>query len=163
QGRPGGAARHPMDELKRATGSGAADQAAALDKAGARKTRALKKYEAAPIAGGHAAGHHPGEPDLALFSPFGPLIATAVLPLALTDEINRYGDQVVGDRPGKEFLVPKEVALDGAEQSLMRHTEALIRRYLALIDEPATAPVTIDVFWIVSQGPSTPSPVHFHS
>jgi hypothetical protein len=45
-----------MDELKQATGRGAPDQA------GARKTRALKKYEAAPIAGGHAAGRHPGEP-----------------------------------------------------------------------------------------------------
>jgi hypothetical protein len=146
-----------MDELKQATGRGAPDQA------GARKTRALKKYEAAPIAGGHAAGRHPGEPDLALFSPFGPLIAKAVMPHALIERLNRYGDQVVGDRPGKEFLVPKEVALDGGENALMRHTEALIRRYLALIDEPATAAVTIDVFWIVSQGPTTPSPVHFHS
>jgi hypothetical protein len=85
------------------------------------------------------------------------------MPHALIERLNRYGDQVVGDRPGKEFLVPKEVALDGGENALMRHTEALIRRYLALIDEPATAAVTIDVFWIVSQGPTTPSPVHFHS
>jgi hypothetical protein len=148
-----------MDELKPAAANGTP----ALDEAAARKTRALKKYEAAPIAGSHAAGGHPGEPGLALFSPFGPLIAQAVMPGSLIERINRYGDQVVGGRPGKEFLVPKAVALDGGDDSLMQHTEALIRRYLTLIDEPAAGPVTIDVFWIVSQGPGTPSPVHFHS
>ena len=85
------------------------------------------------------------------------------MPPPLIERLNRYGDRIVGDRPGMEFLVPKDVALDGGEQSLMRETEALIRRYLTLIDEPATGAVTIDVFWIVSQGPGTPSPVHFHS
>lgn len=127
------------------------------------KTRALKKYEAAPLPSATSPGQHPGEPDLALFSPFGPLIAQAAVPEALIERINRYGDQVVGDRPGKEFLVPRDVALDGGAQSLMRHTETLIRRYLALIDEPVTGAITVDAFWIVSQGPGTPSPVHFHS
>jgi hypothetical protein len=83
--------------------------------------------------------------------------------MELLGGIDFAGDRVVGDRPGKEFLVPKDVALDGGAQSLMRQTEALIRRYLALIDEPASGAITIDVFWIVSQGPGTPSPVHFHS
>jgi len=136
----------------------------ALNKTGTlNKTRALKKYEAAPSPRGHAPGRHPDEPDLALFSPFGPLITQAVMPQSLIARINAYADQVVGDRPGKEFLVPKDIALDGGEQSLMRQTENLIRRYLALIDEPASGAIKIDVFWIVSQGPGTPSPVHFHS
>ncbi len=146
-----------MDELERL----AAESSGRL---GTRqKTRALKKYEAAPVPRGHVAGEHPGEPDLALFQPFGPLIARTQLPPALIERLNRYGDQVVGDRPGKEFLVPDEVARDGGEHSLMRQTQALIRRYLAQIDEPDTGAVTIDVFWIVSQGAGTPSPVHFHS
>jgi hypothetical protein len=130
-----------------------------------RKTRALKKYEAAPIPSGHAVGEHPGEPDLALFSPFGPLIAQTQMPAAVIERLNRYGDQVVGDRPGREFLVPQDVALEGGDLSLMQQTKMLIRRYLARIDEPvpAAGAITVDVFWIVSQGAGTPSPVHFHS
>jgi hypothetical protein len=62
-----------------------------------------------------------------------------------------------------EFLLPKEVVLDGGEQSLMRVTENLIRRYLALSDEPPAGDIKIEVFWIVSQRAGTPSPVHFHS
>ena len=123
------------------------------------KTRALKKYEAAPVAFATA----PGDPGLALFSPFGPLIAQAAMPQALVDKINRYADQVVRDDVGMEFLLPKDVVADGGEQSLMRQTESLIRRYLLLIDEPAAGAIKIDVFWIVSQRAGTPSPVHFHS
>ena len=133
-------------------------------KTNAKKTRALKKYEAAPVAFATDPGDPSlGDPSLALFSPFGPLIAQAVMPQALVERINRYADQVVGDGAGMEFLVPKEVALDGGEQSLMRQTENLIRRYLALSDEPPAADIKIDVFWIVSQRAGTPSPVHFHS
>ena len=133
-------------------------------KTNAKKTRALKKYEAAPVAYATDPGDPSlGDPSLALFSPFGPLIAQAAMPQALVERINRYADQVVGDGAGREFLVPKNLALDGGEQSLMRLTEILIRRYLALADEPPAADVNIDVFWIVSQQAGTPSPVHFHS
>jgi Putative 2OG-Fe(II) oxygenase len=125
----------------------------------AAKTRALKKYEAAPV----AFATEPGDPSLALFSPFGPLIAQAVMPQGLVQRINRYADRVVGDSAGAELLLPKEVVLDGGEQSLVRQTENLIRRYLRLIDEPSTAEIKVDVFWIVSQRAGTPSPVHFHS
>jgi Putative 2OG-Fe(II) oxygenase len=128
-------------------------------KANAKKTRALKKYEAAPV----AFATESGDPDLALFSPFGPLIAQAPMPDALVERINRYADQVVRHDAGMEFMLPKEVVLDGGEQSLMRQTENLIRRYLLLIDEPPAGAITIDVFWIVSQYAGTPSPVHFHS
>ncbi len=133
-------------------------------KTNAKKSRALKKYEAAPV----AFATDPGDPSLgdqslALFSPFGPLIAQAAMPQALVERINRYADQVVGDGAGMEFLVPKEIVLDGGEQSLMRQTQNLIRRYLALSDEPPAADIKIDVFWIVSQRAGTPSPVHFHS
>jgi Putative 2OG-Fe(II) oxygenase len=133
-------------------------------KTNAKKTRALKKYEAAPVAFATDPGDPSlGDPSLALFSPFGPLIAQAAMPQALVERINRYADQVVGDGAGMEFLLPKEVVLDGGEQSLMRLTENLIRRYVAQSDEPAPENVKIDVFWIVSQRAGTPSPVHFHS
>ena len=128
-------------------------------KTNAKKSRALKKYEAAPVAFATAAG----DPSLALFSPFGPLIAQATMLQGLVERMNRYADQVVGDGAGQEFLLPKEVVLDGGEQSLMRQTENLIRRYVALSDEPPAGDIKIDVFWIVSQRAGTPSPVHFHS
>jgi uncharacterized protein (TIGR02466 family) len=123
------------------------------------KTRALKKYEAAPIAYATEAG----DPPLSLFSPFGPLIAQAAAPEALVEKINRYADRLVRDSAGAEFLLPRELAFDGGEQSLTHYTEKLIRRYLHTIDEDAASRIRIDVFWIVSQGPGTPSPVHFHS
>jgi hypothetical protein len=122
------------------------------------KTRALKKYEAAPV----AFATEPGDPPLSLFSPFGPLIAQAATPASLIERINRYADGVV-TATGSEFLLPKQLVADGGEHSLMRHTENLIRRYLGLIDEDTTSRITIDVFWIVSQFAGTPSPVHFHS
>ncbi|HEY1982448.1 MAG TPA: putative 2OG-Fe(II) oxygenase [Xanthobacteraceae bacterium] len=122
------------------------------------KTRALKKYEAAPVS--HAT--EPGDPPLSLFSPFGPLIAQAMMPPVLVDRINRYADGVVQQDAGSEFLLPKEIGF-GGEQSLARFTEALISRYLRLINEDPAGRIRIDVFWIVSQYAGTPSPVHFHS
>jgi hypothetical protein len=123
------------------------------------KTRALKKYEAAPV----ARSTEPGDPQLNLFAPFGPLIAQAEVPLALIETINRYADRHVRPGVGSELLLPKELVLEGGEHSLMRRTENLIRRYVPLTDEPAPSRIKIDVFWIVSQYAGTPSPVHFHS
>ena len=131
-----------------------------MDAIGERaKSRSLKKYEASPLP--HA--HDGGDPPLSLFSPFGPLITRAVMPQSLVDRINRYADQVVQPDKSSEFLLPKEVVVDGGEQSLIRRTEQLIRRYLKLADERADGQIKIDVFWIVSQRAGTPSPVHFHS
>jgi hypothetical protein len=123
------------------------------------KTRALKKYEAAPIAYATA----PGDPPLNLFSPFGPLIAQAAIPQSLVDKINRYADAYVRENGWGEFLLPKELVFDGGEESLVGQTEKLIRRYLGLIDEATSDRIKIDVFWVVSQPAGTPSPVHFHS
>jgi Putative 2OG-Fe(II) oxygenase len=123
------------------------------------KSRALKKYEAAPV----AYATEQGNPRLDLFSPFGPMIVRAEVPLALVDRINRYADGAVPRGTSTEFLIPKEVALADAENSLIRQTESLIRRYLPLVDETEASQIRIDVFWIVSQYAGTPSPVHFHS
>jgi Putative 2OG-Fe(II) oxygenase len=123
------------------------------------KTRALKKYEAAPVA--HAT--EPGDPCMDLFRPFGPLIARAEVPQSLVSRINRHADRLVPDGRGTELLVPKDVAFDGGDHSLMRQTEDLIRRYLRLTDEPTDSRININIFWIVSQYAGTPSPVHFHS
>ena len=123
------------------------------------KSRTLKKYEASPI----PYAQDGGDPMLSLFSPFGPLITRAAMPQTLVDRINRYADRVIHPDKSSEFLLPKELVVDGGEQSLIRQTEHLIRRYLPLIDERADGQIKIDVFWIVSQRSGTPSPVHFHS
>ena len=94
------------------------------------KTRSLKKYEAASEAG----GHDEGDPPLALFSPFGPLIAQAEVPPDFVGRINSYADKRVRADASTEFLLPKDVVVDGGERSLMRQTENLIRRYLRLTD-----------------------------
>jgi hypothetical protein len=123
------------------------------------KTRALKKYEAAPVPFATA----PGDPALNLFSPFGPLIAQATTPQLLVDRINGYADGVVHRDVGSEFLLPKDVAFGGGEQSLASHTEKIIRHYLRRIDDDPASHIRIDVFWVVSQRAGNPSPVHFHS
>jgi hypothetical protein len=123
------------------------------------KTRSLKKYEAAPL----AVAHEPGDPPLAIFSPFGPLIAKAELDWASVERLNAYADTQIKRHAGSEFLLPDNIVLAEGERSLLRQTESLIRRYLRLMDEPSTGKIRIDVFWIVSQYAGTPSPVHFHS
>jgi hypothetical protein len=123
------------------------------------KTRALKKYEAAPV----SYGTEQGNPRLDLFSPFGPMIALAEMPQALIDRINGYADRMVRDDTGAEFLLPKDLVAEGDEASLVHQTENFIRRYLPLVDEEAGSRIRIDAFWIVSQRAGTPSPVHFHS
>jgi Putative 2OG-Fe(II) oxygenase len=123
------------------------------------KTRALKKYEAAPVAYATV----PGDPPLNLFSPFGPLIAQSAISQALVDKINAFADGYIREHGVGEFLLPKELVFDGGEDSLIAQTENLIRRYLGVIDEATSGRITIDVFWVVSQHAGTPSPVHFHS
>ena len=127
--------------------------------AASTKTKSLKKYEAASA----AIGHDPGDPPLALFSPFGPLITQAEVPTDLVSRINHYADRQVRADASTEFLLPKDVVFDGGEHSLMRQTENLIRRYLGLTVEPTAAKIRIDIFWVVSQYEGVPSPVHFHS
>jgi hypothetical protein len=124
-----------------------------------RKTRALRKYEAEAIA--RVADDE--APPLALFSPFGPMIAKAEMPLALVDRINGFADRQVRAHEGSEFLLPPELVGDGGAASLARHTERLIARYVRCMEGVAATRIRIDAFWIVSQYAGTPSPVHFHS
>ena len=125
----------------------------------ARKTRSLKKYEAAsdPVA------RLKGAPPMELFSPFGPLIARSQLEVSLVERLNRYEDVQFRDGAMGEALVPPEVAFEGGEASLMRRTQALVHRYVEASCEGELARVRIDVFWIMRQGANTPSPLHFHS
>jgi hypothetical protein len=58
--------------------------------------------------------------------------------------------------------VLKDVALDGGEISLMPQTEALIGRYLALNDEPATSAFISMSSESSAKGPWAPSSVHFY-
>jgi hypothetical protein len=124
-----------------------------------RKARSLRKYEAEAIA-------HPADgdsPQLELFSPFGPMIARAEMPLALVERINRFADRQVDARESTEFLLPPELIGDGGEASLARQTERLIGRYVRRMEGVAAARIQLDAFWVVSQYAGTPSPVHFHS
>ncbi len=124
-----------------------------------RKTRSLRKYEAEAIT--HAADGD--SPQLDLFSPFGPMIAKAEMPLALVERINRFADRHVNAREGTEFLLPPELIGDGGEASLARQTERLIGRYVRRMEGVAATRIQLDAFWVVSQYAGTPSPVHFHS
>ncbi len=122
-------------------------------------TRRLRRYEADAT---------PSAVDTAgaimeCFTPFGPMIARFRLPQDLVDRINAYADsQVAADR-STEFLLPAEFVTQGGEQSLVRRTASLVRRYLARAEGSPAERVDFDVFWIVSQYAGTPSPAHFHS
>src|SRR5690349_765419 len=60
------------------------------------KTRLLRRYEAdADICSTDA-----GDPTLGFYSPFGPLIAKAEVPLALVDRLNAFADTIVSDGKG---------------------------------------------------------------
>jgi len=122
------------------------------------KTRLLKRYEA----GADVCATDAGDPALDFYSPFGPLIAKAVVPAALIETINAYADTVVSAGTSMEFVVPEDVAF-GDAHSLAAQTEQLIVRYLQRADGMRVEAVEFQVFWIVSQYDSTPSPVHFHS
>jgi hypothetical protein len=127
-----------------------------------RKTRALRKYEAEAIA--HVAEAADGEATrLDLFSPFGPMIAKAEMPSGLVDRINKFADRQVRAGVGGEFLLPPQLVGDGGAESLARHTERLIARYVRHMEGHVATRIRIDAFWIVSQYAGTPSPVHFHS
>jgi hypothetical protein len=129
-----------------------------------RKTRALRKYEAEAIARVAEGDVANGEaPRLDLFSPFGPMIAKAGMPSGLVDRLNNFADRQVREDVGSEFLLPPQLVGDGGADSLMRHTERLIARYVRHMEGAAATRIRIDAFWIVSQYAGTPSPVHFHS
>ena len=123
------------------------------------KERQLKKYEAAA----RVVANDAGDPPLDFLSPFGPMIAKTRLPDALVSHINRYADRQITPDTNREFILPPALVADGGEASLARHTARLIRRYLAGVDEITAQDIQFDVFWVVSQGAGTPSPVHFHS
>lgn len=123
------------------------------------KTRALRKYEAAPV----ACASDLGVPRLDLFSPFGPMIGKAEMTEAVVERINHYADRQICEEVASEFLLPREVVFEDGDQSLGGQIELLIRRYVSGVDGLAPTRIAIDVVWIVSQRAGTPSPVHFHS
>ena len=125
----------------------------------ARKTRALKKYEAAPDPVARLDGVTPMD----LFSPFGPLIARSKLAPELVARLIRYADVRFGPGVTGEAHLPLDVALEGGDASLMVRTEALVRRYVAASCAGEAISIRVDIFWIIRQGSGTPSPVHFHS
>jgi hypothetical protein len=123
------------------------------------KTKLLKRYEAEPT----IFATEEGDPPLDFYSPFGPMIVKAALPQALLERINGYADAKVSSEKGSEFTLPQEFVFDGGEASIAHWTARLIKRYLAGVENAKVERVDFEVFWIVSQYASTPSPVHFHS
>jgi hypothetical protein len=124
-----------------------------------QKTRALRKYEAGPLIATSA----DGPPRMDFFSPFGPMIAKVTLPARLVAAVNIFADSRASSDKSSEFYVPPEVAFAGGEESLARHTERLIARYVEGVEGSRVKAVRIEIFWIVSQYAGSPSPVHFHS
>jgi hypothetical protein len=122
-------------------------------------TRRLRKYEADTTP---TVVDTIGE-AMECFTPFGPMIARFSLPQDLVDRINAYADAQVAEDKSTEFLLPAELVTQGGEQSLVRRTASLVRRYLARAEGSPAERVDFDVFWIVSQYAGTPSPAHFHS
>jgi hypothetical protein len=100
---------------------------------------------------------------MALFSPFGPMIARTTVAPGLVAQLNRYVDTRVTPGVAGEFHLPGPVVLEGGDASLLRVTEALIRRYVASLHGMPPRSVQVEVFWSVSQPAGSPSPVHFHS
>ena len=123
------------------------------------KTKLLKRYEAEARVYATAEGN----PPIDLYSPFGPMIAKTTLPEELIRRVNDYADRMVSNDKGKEFTLPQDFVFDGGERSLAHHTARLIRRYLGAVEDAEVTQIDFEVFWIVSQYASTPSPVHFHS
>jgi len=123
------------------------------------KSRALRKYEAPPF----VVDVDPIEPRLDLYSPFGPLIAKAEMRPDFVERLNSRADPLARPNESSEFRLSSDIVFEGGDQSLMSVTEGLIRRYVTRIDGVAPQRVRIDIFWIVSQQASSPSPVHFHS
>jgi hypothetical protein len=130
-----------------------------LEQIHARKTRALKKYEADPER------YAPGtcNPDVKIFSPFGPMIGKMRVPQVLIDRLNSYADRIAQPDKGSEFTLPDEILDDGTDKSLMAVTSALIADFLREVENTEVGKIDYEVFWIVSQYHSTPSPMHFHS
>ena len=122
-------------------------------------TRQLRKYEAeaTPIAVDTDGSR------MECFSPFGPWIARSTIPQGLVARINAFADSRVSADTGSEFLLPAEFLCSGGEDSLLRQTAGLVRRYLSRAEGVHVDNVSFDVFWVVSQYAGTPSPVHFHS
>ncbi len=122
-------------------------------------TRRLQKYEAEAIPISVDADTSP----LECFSPFGPLIARTRIPLELVARINAYADSRISPDNGSEIILPADFLSSGEDQSLLRQTASLVRRYLDRAEGAQVDRVDFDVFWVVSQYAGTPSPVHFHS
>jgi hypothetical protein len=126
----------------------------------ADRARRLRRYEAEPTVVAREDGE---SPHMALFSPFGPMIARMRMPATLIERINGYADAVISPDQGSEFVIPPELAWEGGASSLAAITARFVQRYVRCVDHAEVKDVAIDVFWVVSQYAGTPSPVHFHS
>lgn len=123
------------------------------------KERRLRKYEADTGAFALSAG----DPPMAVYSPFGPMIAKLSAPAGLVNRINRHADDRVADGRGMELVLPAALVEEGGADSIAQFTAGAIRRYVAGMENTASSRVEFEVFWVISQYAGTPSPVHFHS
>ena len=126
-----------------------------------RKTRSLKKYEADI---GHALDSA-DNPDMQVFSPFGPMIAKFELPGELVESLNHFVDQMKLPEHSCEFRILEQAARAGAP-NLISVTADAIKRYLDFVEDGSNNEATgidFELFWGVYQRSGTPSPVHFHS
>ena len=124
------------------------------------QTKRLRKYEAPE----RVICSSDGPPQMDFLSPFGPLIARTRVPEFLIDHLNSVADETLTDGEGAEFTLAEDDVRLGGDDSLLNMMTREVVRFVNQAEGPQGIPdVGFDVFWIVSQYRSTPSPVHFHS
>ncbi len=132
--------------------------------------RALKKYEAEAIDisdGLVATSGDTQTPSQELYSPFGPLIAKATLPLSVISHLNTTIDKAFaavgkGQQSGEMMLTDTDVSY-GGQQSLGFHLAQHIMMYAESVEGQKVKDLSFEAIWTVNQMENAPSPVHFHS
>ncbi len=132
--------------------------------------RALKKYEAEAIDisdGLIASNGDIQTTSQELYSPFGPLIAKATLPLSVISHLNTTIDKAFeaagkGLHSGEMMLSDSDVS-NGGRQSLGFHLAQHIMSYAESVEGQKVKDLRFEAIWAVNQMENSPSPVHFHS
>lgn len=128
------------------------------------KTRRLKKYEASDaVYFSQPGSSQSGTSSMDFLSPFGPLIARTRISADLVDHLNGMADTILTPGCSAEFELTESQSTFGGDDSLHSCLAREIRRYAQAVEHQDPEVIQLDVFWIVSQHASTPSPVHFHS
>ncbi|BFM16437.1 hypothetical protein R50073_26200 [Maricurvus nonylphenolicus] len=125
--------------------------------------RALKKYEAEPLAIKSQGGKFAQD----FYSPFGPQIAKARLSDTLIEQLNSQVDAEFSRneslQSGREVILPDSLVSAGGDASLGYILAQHIMGYAEETEGQKVKSLEYETLWAVSQYANTPSPMHFHS